>query len=766
MIEVTGFMKDSRCHPDIYLCSDTRKFRPPAKPNHILRATFVMSKLLQTQRLLTLHPPKVPDLKIVGAVSARENRIQRSFVSESFGYRNERAVTAALCARLHGRARAVGTSFLSGSQCKSEVLKICRVAKRRLVTVPTLASWADVKSTVPKAVSSSPNSSVTNESLTTTTHAQIPDSFWSDLQEASLWQRDKSKWNIEQCRAVVTRYDSYLNQLVDSHHYLLQPQPQPSLHPPQQQHTVDDSASAITSSPSQPVPPLSDACMERLLSAETVTTAFKALIKCHFASPTDLAGTVRQWERHIGRLGRTPLTDHLSLRLLTANAKAGNLGRCLSLLELRGQRRFRPRLREFLYTITALQVAASTATTAATIEAASNSKGATASVPPPLRSKNLFVPDRDQPILDNPTRWLDAILLYMKQRNFPLSTALANRMLTCYAGTGYTGKASHHFYRVARYPVKSANDMIEKSDSASSPLSQRPRDWFYVPELGRHTFDETQVKLVYSQQPPPFYKIPAQVRGKLLFRADDNHGGGQFRLERETEPEYSIPLAAAFAFADSLQQGACGHDPVVFNVGSYNALIKVCVYRGALWRAMHVLDTMLPNAPLVVDHRGGVGVKLQPNHISYNLLLAGLARVGDVVTAQQYYHKMINESGLEPDPFTVRAIVDGLLNLADVPAAVTVVQDFFNQHSVLPPFNTHCKILEVALGRGMIYEAKRYVYFIQQLWHWKPVPNYAGYTPQFLQLIRATQRHEQLQRPALEKLFAYFGETLDDSDFL
>jgi pentatricopeptide repeat protein len=722
-----------------------------------------MSKLLQ--RLLILHPANVPDSEIVAAACARVNRIQRSFVSVSFGCRNERAVvtTAWCCARLHGRALAGGASFLSGSHCKREVLKIGRVTKRRLVTAPTLASLADVKSQlVGAAASSPPKPSVTNESLTATTHAQIHDSFWIDLQQASLWQRDKSKWNIEQCRAVVTRYDAYLNQLVDVHHHLLQPQS--SLHPPRQQRTSDGSASTSELNPPH-VPPLSDACMERLLSAETVTTAFKALIKCHFASPTDLAATVRQWERHIGRLGRTPLTDHLSLRLLTANAKAGNLGRCLSLLELRGQRHYRPRLREFLYTITALQVAASTASTATSMDAASNSRAAAAH-PHPLRSKNLFVPDRDQPILDNPTRWLDAILLYMKQRNFPLSTALANRMLTCYAGTGYTGKASHHFYRVARHPVKSANDMMEKVDSASSPLSQRPRDWFYVPELGRHTFDETQVKLVYSRQPPPFYKIPAQVRGKLLFRADDNHGGGQFRLERETEPEYSIPLAAAFAFADSLQQGACGHDPVVFNVGSYNALIKVCVYRGALWRAMHVLDTMLPKAPLVVEPSSGVGMKLQPNHISYNLLLAGLARVGDVVTAQQYYHKMINESGLEPDPFTVRAIVDGLLNLADVPAAVTVVQDFFNQHSVLPPFNTHCKILEVALGRGMIYEAKRYVYFIQQLWHWKPVPNYVGYTPQFLQLVRATQRHEQLQRPALEKLFAYFGETLDDSDFL
>lgn len=545
----------------------------------------------------------------------------------------------------------------------------------------------------------------------------IAKSFWSDLELAAAWQLDRTLWKPEQCREVVGKYDAYLKQLVH-----------------EKQH-----ASNFT---------LSEASIDRLLSSETVTTAFKALIKCHFDSPVDLAVAVRQWERHIGHLGRTQLTDHLSLRLLTANAKAGNLGRCLSLLELRAQKQYRPRKREFLYTITAIQVAA---------VAACNG------------TKNIFVPDRDQPVLDNPTRWLDAVLIHMKQRNYPLTTELANIMLQCYAGTGYTGKASHHFYRVARHAVESSTSTSSSTDNHSNatPENQRPRDWFYVPQLRRHVHQETQVKLIYNRQPPPFFKIPAQARGKLLFRAKESSSSasgtvGQFRMEHETEPDYSVPLAAAFAFADSLQHGACGHEPVAFNVGSYNALIKTCVYRGALWRAMHVLETVIPNASHV--KKDGHQTSLQPNHTSYNLILAGLARVGDVVTAQDYYRKMVNETGLEPDAYTVRAIVDGLLNLADAPAAVTVVQDFFNQHSVLPPYTTHCKILEFCLARGMIYEAKRHVYFIQQLWHWKPVEKY--HTPQFIQLMRATQRNTQLQKPALEKLFAYFGESLDESDFL
>lgn len=582
------------------------------------------------------------------------------------------------------------------------------------------------------------SSNATASTLTTTpspppevvTPTTIPESFFTDLQNAALWQPNKYNWNIHQCRVLVAKYDGYLKRLAEEK---------------REKTNEMSSTSSISSST------LSKACVDRLLSAEVVILAFKVLIKCKVDTPTDLAANVRQWERYIGHLGRTPLTDHLSLRLLTANAKSGNLGRCLSLLELRAQKQYPPRDREFLYTVTAVQIAAGRPGT-----------------------KNIYVSDDDQPALDNPTRWLDAILIHMKQRQQPLTKAIAMRMLQCYAGTGYTGKASHHFYRVARLPTRDEMMKAKESDkgtdtnnndSADPEAKQqqqqyhRPRDWFYVPELGRHSYQETQVKLHYSRVPPPFYKIPAQVQGKLLYRADDPPDSpGRLRIERETEPDYSIPLASAFAFAHSLQQGACGHDPVVFNVECYNALIKACVYRGALWRAMNVLDTVIRNST------DDDGVALRPNHISYNMILAGLARVGDVITAQRYYHKMLNEDNLVPDAFTVRAIVDGLLNLADAPAAVTVVQDFFNQHSVLPPYTTHCKILEFCLARGMIYEAKRYVYFIQQLWHWKPVENY--HSKKFIQLMRATQHNTQLQKPALQRLFAYFGETLDDRDFL
>lgn len=103
------------------------------------------------------------------------------------------------------------------------------------------------------------------------------------------------------------------------------------------------------------------------------------------------------------------MTDHLSLRLLTANGKSGNVGRVLALLNLRKSRQFVPRRREFVAAITSIQAA---------------------QLP---RMRNVFTPDQHQPAVDNPTRWLDAILINMHERGFPLTTALANRMLHCYA---------------------------------------------------------------------------------------------------------------------------------------------------------------------------------------------------------------------------------------------------------------------------------------------------------------------------------------------
>ena len=516
----------------------------------------------------------------------------------------------------------------------------------------------------------------------------------------------------------------------------------------------------------QPIPLLSSDERTALLATSVVDRALGLLLKCQL-KPNKLADKVRDWERALGTLGETPLTATFSLRLVEVNGKAGNVGRVLSLLDYRAAQLYKPRYAEFRFAVTAVEVAGWH-----------------------LRhNRNIFMSDVDQPQVDNPTRWLDAILLNMQARQFPLTTHLAARMMDTFASRGRSGKATHYFYSVHRTPINNSSssygiayheedddeddghvlDFDEESNEHDAPLlssrsnlpgSQRPY--------------KVRLKL---KTPPPHYKIPTEVAGKLLpVRPKKSKSGkkpktvkrsaqapakqpGILKIDRETEPDWSLPLTAAFSFADSLSHGACGHDPMELDLVCYNILIKTCVYRGALWRAMHVLDTVMPAAGVTPDHR------------SYDTILSGLSRVGDVTLMRSYYQQMIsshdNDDGtkkkLEPSHYTVKYIVDGLLNLGDVAGAITVIQDFFNQHNILPPITTQLKVLEFALGLDMIYEAKRQMYFIQQIWKWEP--HYKYESKDFIYYMKAYQRDQRLSKEALQDLFSYFGETLDESDF-
>jgi len=106
--------------------------------------------------------------------------------------------------------------------------------------------------------------------------------------------------------------------------------------------------------------------------------------------------------------------------------------------------------------------------------------------------------------------------------------------------------------------------------------------------------------------------------------------------------------------------------------------------------------------------------------------------------------------------------VDGHLNAGDISGAGTLVQDVFNQHQILPPYSTQMKIIEFALGHDLVFEAKRHVYFIQQLWKWKATDHHSK---ELQKLMFLTQSNPKLSKISLKRLFAYFGEELKDEDF-
>jgi len=108
-------------------------------------------------------------------------------------------------------------------------------------------------------------------------------------------------------------------------------------------------------------------------------------------------------------------------------------------------------------------------------------------------------------------------------------------------------------------------------------------------------------------------------------------------------------------------------------------------------------------------------------------------------------------------------LVDGYLNTGDISGAITILQDVFNQHQVLPPYTTHLKIIEFSLGYDLVFEAKRHVYFLQQLWQWKPSDHHSA---EFCKIMLLTQSNPKLSKAAIQRLFKYFGEFLHDDELL
>lgn len=76
-----------------------------------------------------------------------------------------------------------------------------------------------------------------------------------------------------------------------------------------------------------------------------------------------------------------------------------------------------------------------------------------------------------------------------------------------------------------------------------------------------------------------------------------------------------MSLTSAFAFADSLTHGACGHQAIELDRISWNVLVRACVYRGAMMRALEILNVTMPKNGIV------------PDKVTYNTILSGLARV-------------------------------------------------------------------------------------------------------------------------------------------
>lgn len=281
--------------------------------------------------------------------------------------------------------------------------------------------------------------------------------------QASQWNQGtgiEGKWNPEFCHEALSLYTAHLNYIVE--------------------HGLEDD----------------DAKM--LLSSFTTQRAIKTILKLKLPTPL-LSKKIRNMERLIGRINLTPLTPKLSLRLMEANGKAGNVGRTIDLLKLRKIKQYKPIRKEFEFAIQSI------------VSAGLHMR----------KNRNLFLSDEQQPEIDNPTRWLDAILINMSERGVALDTEMANRMLYCYASTGRSGKALHFFYRVSK-------EFVEEEDNAfndDDPNDGRNKDNISSDDNNINdeikkqmpVFDHRKAKVVMKmkERMPPYYKVPSEMKLNL-----------------------------------------------------------------------------------------------------------------------------------------------------------------------------------------------------------------------------------------------------------
>lgn len=646
-----------------------------------------------------------------------------------------------------------------------------------------------------------------------------PEQIIEQIFDTSRW---KHKWKddnqYEHVRLVVDDYERHLRYVLD---HLDKAREEESRKIEEEQSSDIEVAGQSTTSNSSSsnssdmllsnIHPSPEKCKatHKLLSSKVLANAIRSLIRTRMDTPL-LSQRIRDIEKIVGLIGWTPITEELSYRLLEANGKAGNVRRTLALLELRRRRGYTPREqdertfqegkelnnvgirrgeKEFIHAIQSIQSAQL----------------------PLRRSRNIYLHESQlsDMALDNPTRYLDAILLNMNQREVPLRPEIATQMLHCYASMGRTGRAIHYFYKVVRDPIEEDGFYIAGphpthlgEEELGEWKERRRRDGmgrvvvsgFEDEEEGDGNEDEEDSIISIEEEDaiidssstkertkprmimhplPPFHKIPSHVEGANLAMNSDHQRPISFvkassrssssnqqepaqsiktpktKYEWEVDREWSLSLTAAFAFADSLTHGACGHDPIELNVGGWNCLIKACCYRGAFHRALKILNETMPQKGI------------EPDSYSYNTILAGLARVGDISSLKEYLMNMTNKR-VPIDKYTVQAMADGFLNVGDISGASTMVQDVFNQHDTLPPYTTHLKIVEFALSNGLIFEAKRHVYFIQQLWKWEPSPHH---DKPFISMMEAMKHNPKLSKKALQKLFRHFSEELHDDDF-
>jgi pentatricopeptide repeat protein len=176
------------------------------------------------------------------------------------------------------------------------------------------------------------------------------------------------------------------------------------------------------------------------------------------------------------------------------------------------------------------------------------------------------------------------------------------------------------------------------------------------------------------------------------------------RVDAEEGHEMEALVQKMMDFAESFQQtDASGVQTSLINAKVLRQLIKAHCQAGMVEEAEKLL---------------------QDAHQKYNVVLKGLCFEpliyyygvvrGDLTAADDLLMKMVSRA-VPLTQAVVASFAQGYIRNGAAGKALDVIQDLYNQHRVRAPVTVWTALLDNALARGDVHEARRVVYFIQQV---------------------------------------------------
>ena len=305
--------------------------------------------------------------------------------------------------------------------------------------------------------------------------------------------------------------------------------------------------------------------------------------------------------------------------------------------------------------------------------------------------------------------------------------------------------------------------------------------------------------------------VPATFEHKSSSTSSSSSGGEGIGGNPGKLEAARIVSSALSLLSDARDGNLYGHKPVAITTKLVNRVLQISCRSNELERAFDILYMFFIEKTVPTmsggdgdrQFKGGLSSSssssssppprhnsLSPDAVTFNTLLNGFARRGDVRSCLDVIAAM-SSNGVTADSVTVEALVLAAMQsyysydddkksqqggggggMGGVGGAISAVQSCWNQYNVLPRPTILYEVLEMSLAKGEVYEAKRCVFLLRQIVG--TVPPAVTQVEQSLggvehkkrgevlfKSLRMYRKDERFSKEAIKALFAKYNFSTD-----